>query len=32
MRLAFATAIGFEPDLLVLDEVFAVGDLARGFP
>ncbi len=27
MRLGFAAALGFEPDVLILDEVFAVGDL-----
>ncbi len=27
MRLAFATAMQVKPDILVLDEVFAVGDL-----
>lgn len=28
MRLAFATALAFDPEVLLLDEVFAVGDLA----
>jgi ABC-type polysaccharide/polyol phosphate transport system ATPase subunit len=28
MRLGFATALGTEPEMLLLDEVFAVGDLA----
>ena len=28
MRLGFAAAMGFEPELLILDEVFAVGDMA----
>lgn len=28
MRLGFAAALGFEPEVLILDEVFAVGDLA----
>ena len=28
MRLAFATAINVQPDVLLIDEVFAVGDLA----
>jgi lipopolysaccharide transport system ATP-binding protein len=27
MRLGFAAALGFEPELLILDEVFAVGDM-----
>jgi lipopolysaccharide transport system ATP-binding protein len=27
MRLGFATALGLEPEILLLDEVFAVGDL-----
>lgn len=27
MRLGFAAALGFEPEVLILDEVFAVGDL-----
>ena len=27
MRLAFAAALGFDPELLILDEVFAVGDM-----
>ncbi len=27
MRLGFAAALGFDPELLILDEVFAVGDM-----
>lgn len=27
MRLSFAAAIGFDPEILILDEVFAVGDM-----